>query len=335
MQNKGLTVTIVFQANSLNYGEGFGNLSELKKIRRGSGEVFTFASRQSLRYSIVKQAAEQFGWKLAEVDSVKGTVQFADSDKKDDIPKIEKSEEIDLFGYMSTIKGKGKKAADTSEGSGDGGSKTRNAVVRLSPAISLEPFFDDNEFLTNKWLADRAQTHPNLANKEIHNCLYKYSITIDLDRIGVDEESKTELPPEERYKRVTEFLEVIKCLYRDIMGRRENLSPLFIIGGVYNCKNPFFMDSINISWEKNGNSTKKAKLNVETLKDKLDSTYRFRNNGTLESALIKDSTYIGIKTGFWSNEENLLELSDNKKLPPEQMIDKLIEDVKKYYGIKG
>lgn len=28
-------------------------------------------------------------------------------------------------------------------------------------------------------------------------------------------------------------------LYRDIKGRRENLSPIFVIGGIYDRKNPF------------------------------------------------------------------------------------------------
>lgn len=28
---KGLTVSVIFKAQSLNYGEGFGNISELKK----------------------------------------------------------------------------------------------------------------------------------------------------------------------------------------------------------------------------------------------------------------------------------------------------------------
>ena len=31
---KGLSITLVFNASSLNYGEGIGNISELKKINK-------------------------------------------------------------------------------------------------------------------------------------------------------------------------------------------------------------------------------------------------------------------------------------------------------------
>lgn len=46
---KGLTVSIVFNAQSLNYGEGIGNISELKKLTRADGNMYTFASRQAIR----------------------------------------------------------------------------------------------------------------------------------------------------------------------------------------------------------------------------------------------------------------------------------------------
>ena len=44
-------------------------------------------------------------------------------------------------------------------------------------------------------------------------------------------------------------MDTLQYLYRDIKGRRENLSPLFMIGGRYERKNPFFENRIKI--EKN------------------------------------------------------------------------------------
>ena len=58
MKNFGLTATMVFEAESANYGEGFGNISVLKKMSRRNGETYTYISRQALRYSIVGQC----GW---------------------------------------------------------------------------------------------------------------------------------------------------------------------------------------------------------------------------------------------------------------------------------
>ncbi|HLP46285.1 MAG TPA: type I-B CRISPR-associated protein Cas7/Cst2/DevR, partial [Candidatus Kapabacteria bacterium] len=45
MKSKGLTVTVVFEAESANYGEGIGNVTSLKKISRGNGQSYSYISR--------------------------------------------------------------------------------------------------------------------------------------------------------------------------------------------------------------------------------------------------------------------------------------------------
>ncbi len=92
VKNKnGLSITIIFKAQSLNYGEGIGNISELKKLSRGDGRTYTFASRQAIRYDIARLGNKIFGWNLEVVDKSKGTVQF-----KDELT-IKDSQEMDLF----------------------------------------------------------------------------------------------------------------------------------------------------------------------------------------------------------------------------------------------
>lgn len=332
--NKGLTATIIVEAQSLNYDEGFGNLSVLKKLRRGSGDVFSFASRQSLRYSIVKQGVEQFGWRLGEVEpqgsGSKKVVQF-----KRDI-SIKDSEEIDLFGYMKTKKREKKKeGANVADATQEEDTMIRVAPVRLTPAISLEPFYNDIEFLNNKWLSDRAGEDPNIANIEQHRSLYKYTVTIDLDRIGSEEHNETLDPkdriklldkPEDRANRVNEFLEVIKNLYRDIRGRREDLKPLFIIGGVYPVKNPFFMNVVKIEWE-NG----KPKILKEAIDEILNSKYCYKDNGKLtENEEVKTNTVIGLRNGLFANGASFSAIAS-----PETAIDALKTKVKEFYGVKN
>lgn len=56
MRREGLTVTMVFLAESANYGEGIGNISTLKKMSRGNHEQYSYISRQAMRYNIVRQA---------------------------------------------------------------------------------------------------------------------------------------------------------------------------------------------------------------------------------------------------------------------------------------
>ena len=230
MDKKGLTFTAIFLAESANYGEGIGNVATLKKISRNRGEQYTYISRQAIRYNIVEQLDENKANVIAEGSGDKKVVQFSAETTIKDYP------ELDFFGYMKTIKGDN--------------SKNRSAIVRLSNAVSLETFKGDLEFLTNKGLVDRIDRNekvfPNIAQAEIHKSYYKYTVTIDLDKIGVDELDGIEIENEEKARRVNKLLDTISLLYRDIRGRREDLKPLFIIGGVYDIKNPFFENVVDV-----------------------------------------------------------------------------------------
>ena len=230
MEKKGLTFTAIFLAESANYGEGIGNVATLKKISRNRGEQYTYISRQAIRYNIVEQLDENKANVKAEGSGDKKVIQFSAETTIKDYP------ELDFFGYMKTIKGDN--------------SKNRSAIVRLSNAVSLETFKGDLEFLTNKGLVDRIDRNekvfPNIAQAEIHKSYYKYTVTIDLDKIGIDELDEIEIENEEKARRVNKLLDTISLLYRDIRGRREDLKPLFIIGGVYDIKNPFFENVVDV-----------------------------------------------------------------------------------------
>ena len=230
MDKKGLTFTAIFLAESANYGEGIGNVATLKKISRNRGEQYTYISRQAIRYNIVEQLDENKANVKAEGSGDKKVVQFSSETTIKDYP------ELDFFGYMKTVKGDN--------------SKNRSAIVRLSNAVSLETFKGDLEFLTNKGLVDRIDRNekvfPNIAQAEIHKSYYKYTVTIDLDKIGIDELDEIEIENEEKARRVNKLLDTISLLYRDIRGRREDLKPLFIIGGVYDIKNPFFENVVDV-----------------------------------------------------------------------------------------
>ena len=42
MSKNGLTMTIVFVAESANYGEGLGNISNIKKMTRGNASQYSY-----------------------------------------------------------------------------------------------------------------------------------------------------------------------------------------------------------------------------------------------------------------------------------------------------
>lgn len=221
---KGLTLSIIFEAQSANYGEGFGNVTALKRISRQGGDGYTYISRQALRYNMI----EQLGWDNTPVEAMgsgeKKVIQYKPDTSIADYP------EIDFFGYMKTDKGSG--------------ANTRSAVVRLSNAVSLEPYNSDLDFLTNMGQAKRTNANNSIAQSEIHKSFYAYTIAIDLDKVGID--GDIQITNSEKAKRITALLQTIQFLYRDIKGRRENLAPVFAIGGVYERKSPFFENRLKL-----------------------------------------------------------------------------------------
>lgn len=295
-KKKGLSITLVFKGQSLNYSEGIGNISELKKLTRGDGSVYTFASRQALRYDIVRLGNKMFDWNLEVVDKSKGTVQF-----KEDLT-IEDSEEMDLFGYMKTAK--------------NDGSSIRSAAVRLSNAISLEDYKSDMEFLNNKGLADRIGEFPNLANIEQHLSYYTYTITIDLEKVGVD--NGVEITNEEKIRRVNQLLDVVKVLNREIRGREENLSPVFVIGGMYNINSPFYLGRIKLTG-KDG----EFNLDTEMLKD--TSTL------TIGETSIFEDTKLGMLKNTFRNDKEIEEIFNGKVTNIEEFFKNLKDEVTEYY----
>ena len=305
MENKGLTLSIIFEAESANYGEGFGNISSLKKMSRGDGYSYSYISRQALGYNIREQLIERLKWNETKVAMDGKVVQYNKKSSIKDCP------EIDLFGYMKT-----------GDNSINKKSNIRAATVRLSNAIALENYNSDLDFLTNMALAKRDNLDNAIAQSEIHKSYYAYTITIDLDRVGIDEiitkyvEGKEpekeiiEIDKSERAKRVNDLLKILKTLYRDIRGRRENLSPIFIIGGVYNIKNPFFENRLKV--EKN-------KLIIETIKDTLKMDEEISKN-----------TICGLVDSIFSNTEEI-----KKELNPKsvaEVIEELCKKVDKYYA---
>ncbi|MBC1745320.1 type I-B CRISPR-associated protein Cas7/Cst2/DevR [Listeria seeligeri] len=262
MKNKGLAMTIVFQAESANYGESLGNISALKKISRNNGDQYTYISRQAIRYNLMEQIGEKAAPVKAEGGGDKKVIQFLSEASIADFP------ELDFFGYLKTEKG-------------TGGQK-RSAKVRLSNAISLETFKGDLDFLTNKGQADKINENMNIAQAEIHKSYYRYTITIDLDQIGID--GTVEIDNKEKARRVKKLMDTVAFLYRDIRGRREDLKPLFVIGGVYDVKNPVFQNVVDV-------------LDNKIVIENIDDLLQYED--------IRENTKVGIIDGQFANADEV------------------------------
>lgn len=290
MENKGLTISMIFEAESANYGESVGNVTALNKISRGSGDSYSYISRQAMRYNIINQ----MGVDTTPIKPDKEVLQFHPEATIDQYP------EIDFFGYMKTVKPV----------------KTRSAVVRLSNAVALETFNADTEFLTNKGLLDRYNEKAdekkdggNIAQSEIHKSYYAYTITIDLDKVGIDKNDNIEISNEEKKNRVIKLLDTIVFLYRDIRGRRENLSPILAVGGVYSIKNPFFENRLKV---------KNNRVSVETIEEIINLHEE-----------VKNQTKVGLIKGIFSNDNTIEEKLNS--IDMSSFFKGLKEKVEEYY----
>lgn len=292
MHRKGLTITYIVKAFPMNYDEGYGNVSVMKKVHRGCGDTLPFTSRQALRYSLTKWLFDHGLWQTGKLTNDQKVIQFNPDELKNYY-----YEEADLFGYMIT-KGTGASAG------------TRSAVARLTHLTGLDGYFGDQEFLSNKGFADRIKENPNIANIETSFNYYKYTLNIDLDLVGIDEIFEVNLPQQERIRRVQSLLEATKFLYRDIRGRREDLKPLFVIGGVYPIKNPFFHNAVIVNWKAG-----KPILKMQALEQVLSIT--------INDKKVLDYTFTGVQKGEFENADI--------NISPYEAIDKIKNQVKEAY----
>ncbi|MCC6048813.1 MAG: type I-B CRISPR-associated protein Cas7/Cst2/DevR [Thermodesulfobacterium sp.] len=323
-----LTLTIITQkATSLNYGENIGNVSILKKLSLGDNSQVTYVSDKALKYEIRRKGKEEKGWRLLD-EEVKELVKGSLKNKKldvDDFGKVllQTYEEFDLFGGLLTnLKGVESKKVELSYGD----SVKRTAPVKLTYAFSISKFQGDMDFMNNIDAYNRYIKHIEqkeaqvITQSEQHTAHYYYTLAVDLDRIGVwegENQMIDVIPPEEKAKRVKDLLDIIRTLSRQIRGRYENLSPIFVIGGIYKIKNPFFMGSIFAKETEDGTLL----LDVARILD---------CKGIIPEEE-RDKTICGLLSGYFANEEEIREKLNCKSVG--EVFEELKKKVEEIYGV--
>ena len=233
MNNQALTLTVVANMTS-NYGEGLGNIGSIQKVYR-NGKSYAIRSRESMKNAIMVQSGLY--------DDLKVEV-----DKKVNQKSV--SEEVNASnhralegGYMNTSKG----------------TKIRKSSFYLTDAIAFVSFINDARFHNNLFLAQTyAKAHGfNLQDNaseagqmvyqyEYDKSLKRYSITIDLDKVGVDENYNQVADKEERIARVVAILEAVQNLSLVVRGNMDNAEPVFIVGGIGKRKTHYFENVIQM-----------------------------------------------------------------------------------------
>ena len=174
MKNKALTLTILTNMTS-NYGESLGNISSIQKVFR-KGKVYSIRSRESLKNGIMVQSG-LYDDLITTTDSGVTQKEVNEDYNAHNCRALE-------GGYMNT----------------QNDIKKRNSSFYLTDAISTDEYTSETRFHNNLFMAT------NFAEKNGFNIqkdakkaglmpyqyeyskdLKVYSITIDLDKIGIDE----------------------------------------------------------------------------------------------------------------------------------------------------
>lgn len=293
MNNKGLTLTIIAKMTS-NYGEGLGNISSIQKVFR-NGKTFATRSRESLKNAIMVQSGLY--------DDLKVVV---DGATQKDVSEEYNASNCKALegGYMNTT----------------GLTKIRKSSFYLTDAVACDEFVNETRFHNNLYLASTyAKANKiNLQEKSKESGLMpyqyeydlsfkQYSITIDLDRVGIDENFNAESSNDEKAERVKAILEAVENLQLVVKGNLDNAEPLLVAGGIGDRKTHYFDNVIK---------TKGGELSItEDLKARIGKGYKI--------ALLRGDNF--------GNEEEVI--SELEPMNVTSFFDELRKEVSEYYGL--
>lgn len=292
---RAVTLTVVANMTS-NYSEGLGNISSVQKIFKEQ-HVYAVRSRESLKNAICVQAGLYDDLET----SVDGAAQKLVSAEKNAATcrALE-------GGYMSTKEL----------------TYIRNSSFYLTDAIACDAFVNETRFHNNLYLASNQakangfslQVKGNAEKAGLMPYQYEYdksmkvySLTIDLEMVGKDENFQAEAEPEEKADRVLRILEAVRNLSLVVKGNLDNAEPLFIAGGLSERKTHYFENVVRV---------KRGALAItQDLKDKLSEDF--------SCALLRGDNF--------SNEDEIVKELD--PLSMKQFFEQLEEQVKSWYGL--
>ena len=290
MKKTALTLTVIANMKS-NYGESLGNISSVQKVFR-EGREYATRSRESLKNAICVQAGLYEDLQT----SLDGAMQKLVN--KDINAATCKALE---GGYMST--------KDVTY--------IRNSSFYLTDAVAAEPFISDTRFHNNLYLATNyakanGLSVQNDADKcglmpyqyEYDKSIKIYSLTIDLEKVGVDENFGTEADNEEKLSRVLAIIDAVENLALVVKGNLDNAEPIFVVGGLSPRKTHMFENAVRAAGKN---------LVIEPIKEKLETGFScgLMRNGQL------------------GNEDEIVRELNPKTVP--KFFGDLREEVKEYF----
>ncbi|WP_297438594.1 type I-B CRISPR-associated protein Cas7/Cst2/DevR [uncultured Clostridium sp.] len=296
MENKSLTLTVIANMTS-NYGEGLGNISSVQKVFR-NGKTYASRSRESIKNAIMDQSGMYNDLETVVDKKVNQKVVTKDLNATN-CRALE-------GGYMNTMEN----------------TYIRKSSFYLTDAISCSEYVIESRFHNNLYLASNFAKNNNLnlqadAGKtglmpyqyEYDKGMKLYSLTIDLDMVGTDENFASEdASVEEKVDRVISLINTVENLSLVVKGNLDNAEPIFVVGGLVKRKTHYF-----------------------------ENVVKLRNNKLELTQDLKDRAADGCKVGLLEggNFDNEVAIKEElKAVSIHNFFRDLEKQVKEYYGVK-
>lgn len=292
MSVKAVTITVVATMTS-NYSEGLGNISSVQKVFKNQ-KAYAMRSRESLKNAVCVQA---------------GLYDDLQTDANGAAQKLV-TKELNAAtcralegGYMFT------------------GEQTyiRKSSFYLTDAISCESFVNETRFHNNLYLAGNNAKAKGVSLQdsakeaglmpyqyEYDKSMKVYSMTVDLEAVGKDENFGEEASAKEKAERVCALLEAVRNLSLVVKGNLDNAEPLFAVGGLSDRKTHRFENVVRV------------KMGALDLNDDL----REKLKGGYSCGLLRGDNF--------SNEDQVIKVLNPKRM--DEFFEELESQVREYFA---
>jgi CRISPR-associated protein Cst2 len=262
-------------AANVNASHTEGNVVVAKKVTLPDGTTVPYISGQAIR-RMLRDRLEELGYPLSEP--------FATVNGQEVTPPVRPWEFIDedLFGYLDPS-----------------GGRRRTSPVRVSAAVGLFPFQGDRDLGTRSFerFGQAMAAGGNMFETELYANLFKGTVLVELDRVGVfkpietGEKNERILPADERTKRLQTLFEALNILWGGGRTARmlADLSPKFLAYARLRVKHPVFLEAFAAHYEDG-----KYALELAPLVNALQKFADYR-----------EQTLFGIEPGIFGNEEEI------------------------------
>lgn len=236
MKKNSLTLTVVANMTS-NYSESLGNIASVQKVFKNR-KIYSMRSRESLKNAIMVQSGMY--------DDLETSLDGAAQKKVSEELNSSNCRALE-GGYMNT----------------QGTTYVRKSSFYLTDAVAAEHFVNETRFHNNLYLATNYAKEQGISVQsnggsaglmpyqyEYDKSLKIYSMTIDLEMIGKDENFHEEADAKEKAERVIALLDAVENLSLVVRGNLDNAEPVFVVGGLSERKTHYFENVVHVEEEK-------------------------------------------------------------------------------------